>query len=185
MKKCLIMVLLVFSMLSLVACNGDGYTEIVAEDTQNYTATQTEIPAVSESTTLVQTDVDAVMENLSGQWDLSDAGILITVQADGTWDTSWGDIEFRGKVELTQGDGVYTVEFVILEKSGPGAMYDSYGNIREEAFNMETGEYYWIPFSDDARSLWLFGTYYVDSDRLVIESIWGEDLGQDMKRIDL
>ena len=183
MNKYLITVLLVFSILTLVACNGNGYTEVVAEETQNYAAIQNGTPADSENTIHVQADVDAIMESLAGQWDLPYAGILVTVQTDGTWDTSWGDIGFRGKVELTQGNGDYTVEFVILEKSGPGAMYDSYGNIREEAFNVETGEYYWIPFSDDARSLWLFGTYFVDSDRLVIESIWGEDLGQEMERI--
>ena len=180
MKKLLVIGLTIFTLLTLAACSGYSYTDEI----QNYAVAQNGILADSENTTLVQADVDAVMENLAGAWNLSSAGILINVQIDGTWDTSWGDIGFRGEVELTQDSGGYITEFIILEQSGPGAMYDSYGNIREEAFNVETNEFYWIPFPDE-HSLWLFGTYSVDYDRLVIESIWEDDfdLGQEMERI--
>ena len=157
MKKSLIIGLIAFTLLALAACNGSSNGNAGAA---------------------------AVMDNLAGAWDLSAAGILVSIQTDGTWETSWGDISYRGKVELTQDSGDYIAEFIILEQSGPGAMYDSYGNIREEAFNAETNEFYWIPFPDEY-SLWLFGTYFVDYDRLVIASIWGNDFDfeQEMERV--
>ena len=170
--KRLLVIWLTFALLVLTACNGNSY----ADEAPNYVAVQNGV--------LAQTDVYTVMENLVGTWDLSWAGILIDIQIDGTWYTSWGDVSFRGEVELTQSSGDYITEFIILEQSGPGAMYDSYGNIREDAFNMETNEYYWIPFPYEY-SLWLLGTYSVDYDRLVIESIWSDvfDAGQEMERI--
>jgi len=180
MKKLLFIGLTTFTLFILVACSGNSYTD----ETQNYEATQNGTLDDPENTTLVQTGVDSIMENLAGAWDLPHAGILIDIQIDGTWDTSWGDIGFRGKIVLTQDGGDYIAEFIILEQSGPGAMFDSYGNIREEAFNVETNEYYWIPYPNEY-SLWLFGTYSVEYDRLVIQSIWGDDfdLGQEMERV--
>jgi len=157
MKKLLVIGLIAFTLLTLPACSGNNYTD--------------------ENTTLTQADVGAVMENLAGEWALLNYGILVDVQMDGTWWTSWGDIEFRGKVELTQDNGNYITEFIILEQRGPGAMYDGYGNIREEAFNVETYEFYWMAFPSEY-NLWLLATFSVDYDRLV-----HVNLGQEMERI--
>jgi len=178
MKKLLVVGLITFALLTLGACSGDSY---IAE-AQNNTAAQNEIPADLENTTYV--DVNAVMENLAGAWDLSSAGILIHVQTDGMWYTSWGDIEFRGEIELTQNNGDYFTQFIIHEMRGPGAMYDNYGNIREEAFDVETHEFFWIPHPNEFR-LWLFGTYSVEHDRLVIEGMWENrfDIPEDMERV--
>ncbi|MCL2350207.1 MAG: hypothetical protein FWC67_01880 [Defluviitaleaceae bacterium] len=161
MKKLLIIGFAALVLLALAACGGNGRCNN-------------------------ETNTEAITENLAGPWDLSSAGILIDIEADGTWLSSWGDISYRGIVQLAQDNGGgYTAEFIILEQSGPGAMYDSYGNIRQEAFNIETNEFYWMPFPSDQYSTWLFGTYYADNDRLIIKSLWGSsfEMEQEMQRI--
>jgi len=167
MKKLLIIGLTIFALLVLSACNDNS-------ETQNNAPNQNE----------AQANVSTAMESLVGAWDLVNAGILIIVHADGTWETSWGDIEYRGNTKLTQDNGDYIAEFIILEQRGPGAMYDSDGNIRPEAFNVETNEHYWIPYPDEYSS-WLVGIFSADHDRLVIESVWGAgfDYEQEMERV--
>ena len=112
------------------------------------------------------------MESIAGVWD--GMGLSLHIRTDGTWSGGGGDIDFRGNVELTQDGGDYIVEFIVLEAKGPGARYDSYGNIREDviAVNVETGEYFWVPVYNGPFILFS-GRYIAYYDKLVTEDAGG------------
>ena len=181
MKKLLLICLAAFTLFT--ACSGDSYTDETENNTTTHNETPAEIPNEAPDDILACNIVDA-MEHLAGAWDLVAAGLLIHVQSNGDWETSWGDIGFRGNVELTPSNGGYYIQFIIHEMHGPGATHDNYGNIREGAFNPETNEFYWIPHPE-AYSVFLFGTFSVEHDRLTAEGIWTDafDPSADMERV--
>ena len=166
MKKLLCIIVTVFVLLALTACDSNGYTE----ETQNYAETQNGLPSGSENPPVLKDDVD-VMQNLAGVW--HGLGLWLYVHADGTWYGGGGDIDFRGNIELAQDGGEHIVEFIALEARGPGARYSSYGSIREDviAVNEETGEYFWVPVYNGP-FLWFSGIYKACYDNLVTEFTW-------------
>ena len=149
MKKSLVAILMVPALFALVACGENGATPETG-DSQYSGDVATDVPSEMPTDYYTQTNevnISTALKSLAGVWDWPDAGRIIYIYADGVgYQTSGGDADFRGKIELTQDNGVYVVEFIALEAIGPGAMFDNYGNIREEAANMiETGEYGWLP----------------------------------------
>ena len=129
-----------------------------------------ETPA--DYTVVNEENVTTAMQSLAGVWD--GMGLSLHIHTDGTWSGGGGDIDLRGNVELTQ-DGVnYIARFIALEAKGPGAIYDSHGNMREDVFavNVETWEYFWVPVYNEP-FLWFSGRYIVYDDKLLTEDAGG------------
>jgi len=169
MKKLLTICITTFALVAMAACGGG--------ESQNNANGQSIIHNVPQA-------VNPVLESLAGAWDLVEAGILIHANANGTWETSWGDIQYRGRIFTLNVGEDYLVEFHIHEQGGPGAMHDRYGNLRPGAFDPETGLPAWFPQPLEYRT-WLIGTYYVTNDRLIIHGMWGNEYeyGQEMVRV--
>ena len=108
------------------------------------------------------------LESLAGVW--TGMGLFLELYADGTWIGNTGDTGWRGNIEITrEEDGSYTVELIAIDITGPGGMFDNYGNMREEApaimEAIEAGEYdWWLPIIDGPFTL-LIGTYSFKGDR--------------------
>ena len=146
MKKSLVMILMVFTLFALSACGVNGTTPETG-DSQYSGDIETDVPSDTPTDYYDEADVSTVLKSLAGVWDWPDTGRIIYIYADGIgYQTSGGDADFRGRIELTQNDDSYIVEFIALEAIGPGTIHDSYGNIRDDAINMiEAGEYDWLP----------------------------------------
>ena len=116
------------------------------------------------------------LESIAGVW--TGMGLFLELHADGTWDGNTGDTGWRGNIEMTrEEDGSYTVELIAIDITGPGGMFDNYGNMREEVpaimEAIEAGEYdWWLPLIDGPFTL-LIGTYSFKGDRFTSYDVAG------------